>query len=93
MKRVGIVNISILIINVVAGVVKYFLMSKTKHPANRYERLRVKEKIRQFGTPSNDRTGHIRRRIARETEEVKELENELSEIKVRSSETRTQSVA
>lgn len=48
-------------------------MTKKKHPANRFERLKIKEKIKQFGKGSNDRSGHVRRKLELEEETVKEL--------------------
>lgn len=55
-------------------------MTKKKHPANRYERKQIEEKIKFENSPKG-RTGQVRRHI-RETEEVQELDHELKELEV-----------
>lgn len=56
-------------------------MAKKHHPHNRRERLEL-EKIKQFGKLSTDRPGRVRRKLGLETEEVKELEDALRDLKV-----------
>jgi hypothetical protein len=51
------------------------------HPTNKRERRSI-NKVKTFGTRTPDRSGHIRRRIARETQTVKELDHELKELQV-----------
>lgn len=61
-------------------------MTKTHHPANRYERKLIEEKIKFDHSPKG-RTGKVRHR--RLTEEVQELYHELKEFEVRQGETST----
>lgn len=68
-------------------------MTRKKHPANRFERLKIKERIKQFGKGSNDRSGHVRRKLELEGETVKELQDEVLSEQVRFAEDRTQSMA
>lgn len=50
------------------------------HPQNRRERLLMNKKIKFGNLPIKDRPGHVRRKLAREAEEVKEFQNDIGEI-------------